>query len=512
MDQEDDMAQHAGKVYLVGAGPGAPDLITLRGKACLERAQVVVYDDLSPAELLSHCPDDVERIYVGKREDRKTLEQEEISDLLVRKSRDGKRVVRLKGGDPYVFGRGGEEAGALAARGIPFEVVPGVTAMAAAPAYAGIPLTHREHADGFEVISGHRPDETPRMTAVVPMAMRRLEQNVDRLRQRGYRGDLPAAVVRWGTTSRQQTITATLDTIAEAAAGLGSPALLVVGDVVSERPALAWFERRPLFGTRVLVTRARHQAAETCRLLEASGAETISMPTIHVAPPADEAPLLRAAQDPGRYDFLLLTSANGVEALRGAMQRAGVDARALAGVQICAIGPGTARAMSALGLTPDQVPDDHRAEGLLELLDEARVRGKRILLPRAAVAREILPDTLRARGATVDLVEAYRTTLPPAQASARGVQALEDGDVDVLTFTSASTVLNFAEILGHRLEGLTRDLLVAAIGPITADACAEVGLPVHVMPEKYTLAALVAALIDHLGPGGDPPASRPASQ
>lgn len=492
------MPKSYGVVFLVGAGPGAPDLFTLRGQDRLGRAEVVVYDDLCPPDLVAMAPGEAERIYVGKREDRKTLQQNEICDLLVRRAKKGQTVVRLKGGDPFVFGRGGEEAEALALAGVPFEVVPGITSVVAAPAFAGIPLTHREHADGFEVISGHRPDTPPRLTAVVLMGMRRLADNVALLRRRGYAGDLPAAVVRRGTTASQQTVVATLDTIAEAAAGMGSPAVLVVGTVVGVRERIAWAESMPLFGQRVLVTRARHQAAGTCRLLESLGAETVSMPTIAIRPPADPEPLHRAAGSLGDYDYLVLTSANGVEALFQAMDNRGVDSRALAGVCICAMGPGTSKALAAHGVLADLEPEEHRAEGILELLDEARIRDKRILLPRAAVAREILPDTLRQRGALLDLVEAYRTGIPGEDETARGVAALERGQVEIITFTSASTAQNYAAILGDRLDALSAGKLVVAIGPITRDACLALGIKVDLMPPKYTLPAMVDSLVEYL--------------
>ena len=492
------MSQSKGVVFLVGSGPGAPDLLTLRGQDRLARAQVLVYDDLCPPDLVALAPADAERIYVGKREDRKTLPQDEICDLLVQRALAGKTVVRLKGGDPFVFGRGGEEAETLAAAGVPFEVVPGISSAVAAPAFAGIPLTHREHADGFEVISGHQPDSPPRMTAVVLMGMRRLAENVELLRQRGYAGDLPAAVIRRGTTARQQTVVATLDTIADAAHGLGSPAVLVVGQVVGLRQRIAWAEKMPLFGQRVLVTRARHQAAETCRLLESVGAETVTMPTIAILAPADPEPLERAAGQLGSYDYLILTSANGVEALFKAMDRRAVDCRALAGVTICSIGPGTSKALAARGLIADLEPDDHMAEGILELLDEAKIRGKRVLLTRAAVAREILPETLMARGAKLDLVEAYRTGIPGPNETAAGVAALEAGGVNIITFTSASTVNNYAQILGPRLAELTAGKRVVAIGPITRDACLELGLKVDLMPPKYTLPAMVDAMMEYL--------------
>jgi uroporphyrinogen III methyltransferase/synthase len=465
--------------------------------ARLERAEVVLYDELSSQALLEHVPADAEQIYVGKRQQRKAMAQEAIAELLIRHARQGKRVVRLKGGDPFVFGRGGEEAEALARAGVPFEVVPGVSAAVAVPAYAGIPLTHRELADGFEVLTGHGGPARGR-TSVVLMGARRLQQNVARLRARGHAAETPAAVIHWGTVARQRTVVGTLDDIAERAAQIRPPAILVAGAVVSLRPALSWFERRPLFGLRVLVTRARHQAGETCRLLEELGAETITMPTIEIRPAPDSAPLDEAVGRLGAYDYLVLTSANALAPLQAALERRGLDSRALAGVTLCAIGPGTARALAAMGLRPDLVPEDHRAEGLLELLDARRVAGRRILIPRAARARQILPQTLRRRGAEVDLVHVYETCQPDAGATRHGLERLEAGEIDVLTFTSASTAENFAAILGPRLEALCAGKTVVAIGPVTAEACRRLGLEVTIMPATYTLPAMVEALVAHV--------------
>ena len=460
---------------------------------------MVLHDDLSSPDLLDEAPASAERIYVGKRQGKATMAQEEICQLMVSKAAQGRRVVRLKGGDPFVFGRGGEEAMALVAARIPFEVVPGVTSSVAAPAFAGIPITHRDHADGFEVLTGHRPTEHPRLTTVVLMAMKHLAQNVEVLRRRhGHSGETPAAVVQWGTLPRQRTVVATLDTIADAARGVGSPAALVVGGVVELSEHLDWFERRPLFGKRVLVTRSRHQAAETCRLLEGLGAEAVILPTIEIRPPEDDRPLRHAVGKLGEYDYIILTSANTVDALARALRDAGLDSRSLAGVKVCAIGPGTARALARLGVVADLVPEDHRAEGILDLLPEEAVRGKRVLLPRAAVARQILPDTLRQRGAQVDFVVAYVTGQPDEERTRPGLERLRAGEVDVLTFTSASTVENFAALAGEELVALCQGKLVVAIGPITRDACQEVGLCVDVMPQRYTLPAMVDALVAHL--------------
>lgn len=484
-------------VFLVGSGPGATDLITVKGRRCLREAQVVLYDELTNRDLLELEAPDAEHIYVGKRQGKKTMEQQAICDLLVDLARRGMRVVRLKGGDPFVYGRGGEEALALAEAGIPFEVVPGVTAAVAVPAYAGIPMTHRSLADGFEVLTGHSGNPIGDKTCVVLMGMKRLAENVSLLKQQGYAGDLPAAVIQWGTFPRQRKVVATLDSIVEVSRDLQSPAVLVVGRTVGLQERLSWFEAKPLFGKRVLVTRARHQAGETCRLLEDLGAETITMPTIALRPPDDREPLRRAVQQLERYDLLVLTSANALEPLRTAMEEAGRDSRALAGLCVCAIGPGTAKALSRMGIRADLVPRDHRAEGLLEHLDESRVSGKRILLPRAADARQILPETLVQRGAEVDLIPVYETVLPDPEATRRGMERLDGGEVDVFTFTSASTARNFAAIVGDRLEQLTRGKVVAAIGPITRDACEELGLVVHVMPQTYTLPAMVQALVEH---------------
>jgi uroporphyrinogen III methyltransferase/synthase len=336
------------------------------------------------------------------------------------------------------------------------------------------------------------------------MGMRRLAENVERLRQAGHQGEEPAAVIEWGTLPRQRTVVSTLDRIAVDAAGLGSPAVLVVGEVVRLRERLSWFERLPLFGRRVLVTRTRQQAPETCRALEELGAETLAMPTIAIRPPDDPEPLRRAMAELSAYDWVIVTSANAVAPLRQALEEQGLDARAFARARLCAIGPGTAAALAELGLRPDLVPEDHRAEGILERLGPAEVGGKRVLLPRAVAAREVLPRQLAERGARVDVVPVYQTGLPEPAEVEPGLRALEAGELDVLTFTSASTAENFAAILGDRLPALTAGKLVCAIGPVTRDACLRVGLTVEVMPERYTIQAMVQALAEHFGAGAAP--------
>jgi uroporphyrinogen III methyltransferase / synthase len=493
------MSDGRGRVLLVGAGPGAPDLITVRGLECLRRAEVVLYDDLADRSLLEEAPAAAERIWVGKQSPGAVTTQEQICRLLVERAGGGRMVVRLKGGDPFVFGRGGEEAEALVAAGIPFEVVPGVSAAVAVPAFAGIPLTQRHVADSFEVSTGHAPEEQHGRTAVVLMVVKRLADNVARLRRGGYDGALPAALIERGTQAGQRTVVATLDTIVDAATDIEPPAVLVVGEVVSLRERLSWFERRPLFGLRVLVTRGRAQGAETCRALEALGAATVAMPTIALRP-ADPEPLRAAvARLAARgYELVIFTSANAVDPVQRAVAGAGLDARVFAGAALCAVGPGTATALATIGLRADLVAADHRAEGILELLGAERVAGKRVLLPRAAAARELLPDQLAERGAQVDVVPVYENCPPSAEETAAGLAELRAGRVDVLTFTSASTVEGLAALLGAELRPLCAGRIVAAIGPVTRDACARLGLEVQVTPRESTVAAMVEAIAAHV--------------
>ncbi len=492
------MKNNLHNVCLVGGGPGARDLITVRGRRALRAASVIFYDDLSNRGLLEEADPAAERIYVGKRQGHKAMAQEEVCRQMVERARAGERVVRLKGGDPFIFGRGGEEAAALAEADVPFEVVPGVSSISAVPAYAGIPLTFRGMAERFEVRTGHGQESTTGRTAVVVMGMKRLEENVATLQREGFGMDLPAAVIQWGTLPQQRSVTGTLGTIVELARDIQSPAVLVVGRVVALGKKLNWLANRPLFGKRVLVTRSRRQAVETCRVLESLGAETITMPTIEIAPPDDPRPLREAIRRVSDYDLLILTSTNAVRALRDTLADLGRDCRALTGVQIACIGPGTAGALRELGLIADLVPEDHRAEGLLALLGEEGMRGKKILLPRALVAREILPQELERRGALLELVTAYQTILPDIAECQGGREALEQGEVDILTFTSASTARNFAKIMGEGVGELCDGKLIVAIGPITRDACLDLGMRVDVMPKKYTLPEMTAALIDHL--------------
>jgi uroporphyrinogen III methyltransferase/synthase len=483
-------------VYLVGAGPGDPGLLTVRGAEVLRRADVVVYDRLSVEALLDLAPVDAERISVGKAPGTVTLPQEDINALLVERGRTGATVVRLKGGDPFVFARGGEEAAALAAAGVPFEVVPGVTSAIAAPAYAGIPVTLRHSSTSFTVVTGH---EDPSVgddgtvdwravaqvggTIVLLMGVARIAKIAAELIAAGRSPDTPAAAVRWGTRPEQHTIRATLGTIADH--DLAPPSVIVIGEVAEVD--LAWFERRPLFGRRVLVTRTRQQASELVGALHHLGAEPIELPVIEVADPLDGGAALRdvAGRLPA-YEWVVLTSPNGARRLLSAVAERGLDARVFGAASLAAIGPGTARALAEGGLRADLVPPTFVAEALLDALPPPPAGGGRLLLARAEVARDVLPDGLRAAGWEVDVVDAYRTVAAAISDEQRAAVAR----ADIATFTSSSTVARFIELLGVASVPPT----VACIGPITAATAREHGLTVDIEAPEHTIEGLVAAL------------------
>lgn len=505
------MQSGKGKVYLIGAGPGDPGLFTLRGKELLERADVVVYDFLASEALLTFCRGDAQLICVGKRPGGHTLSQAEINELLVQKAREGSIVARLKGGDPFVFGRGGEEAEALRAASIPFEIVPGVTSAVAAPAYAGIPLTHRSYASSVGIVTGHedptrdgsrlRWDHLVRGmdTLVFLMGMKNIRGIVEALTAHGMDSKTPAAVIEWGTTNRQRTVTGPIGEIAESVSkeGLGAPAVLVVGDVVRLRDRLAWYEASPLFGKRIVVTRARRQASELVQRLRALGAEPLELPTIAVREPDTWDSLDRALGGIERYDWLLFTSANAVESFFGRLRARGRDIRDLKGVRLGAIGPGTARSLETLGMRVDLTPRQYIAEALADALANIGVSGKRILIPRAREARDVLPERLRDLGAAVDVVVAYQTVasaVTPEEARA----LFSQGQVHAITFTSSSTVKNFVEIVGRaNLDELLDGVAVACIGPVTGSSAKELGIPPDIVAKEYTIVGLVEALVDH---------------
>jgi len=508
-----------GKVWLIGAGPGDPGLMTVAGVAALADAEVVVYDRLVSAQLLALAPSSAELVFVGKEAGVHALAQEEINALLLEKARQGKRVARLKGGDPYVFGRGGEEAEALAAAGVPFEVVPGVTSAVAVPAYAGIPVTHRGLASSFAVITGHEDPSkadtaldwsklaTGVDTLVFLMGTATLPQIVEKLVEYGRPAATPVAVIRWGTTPAQQVVTGTLADIARRVkeARLEPPAVTVVGEVVRLRETLRWFDSphaKPLFGKRVLVTRTRQQASVLSRLLSQQGAEPIELPALELVPRDEPRRLGRAlgALTRGRYQWVVFTSANGVDIFFQRLKEAGRDARTLAGARICAIGPGTAAALAARGLRADLVPEEFVAESVVEALAHQKVTKSRILLPRAEGARRELVRGLRALGAHVDELPLY-VAAPPGAPEPDALRRLRAGEVDIVTFASSSAVKNLLKLLGGDTAPL-KGPLIACIGPVTARTAREAGLEVAVEAKEHTIPGLVAALEDHFSQSG----------
>ncbi|MBI5411090.1 MAG: uroporphyrinogen-III C-methyltransferase [Nitrospirae bacterium] len=506
------METKAGKVYLVGAGPGDPSLLTLRGKECLEQADVILYDYLANPLLLDYAPAPAERIYVGRRGRGAYQDQREVNRLIIEKAKAGKVVVRLKGGDPFVFGRGGEEAEAVAAAGLPFEVVPGVTAAVAAPAYAGIPVTHRTMASTVTFVTGHEDPmkeeialEWPRLatgtgTLVFLMGMKNLPTIVERLTAEGKPLDTPVALIRWGTRADQKTVVGTLADIVEKAeqSRLEPPTTIVVGPVVRLREQLNWFETRPLFGKRILVTRAKEQAGELSQLLRGYGGDPVECPTIQIVPPASWSELDEAIAELSLYHWLVFTSVNGVRPFMERLRHRGLDVRALAGVKLCCIGPRTAEELTKHGLRADLLPSEFQAEGVIEVLRAAGVAGRRLLIPRAEVAREILPEQLRALGAEVRVVAAYRTVLPSVDAE-RLKDLLQQGAIHVVTFASSSTVRNFCQLFKgpEEMKELTAQAAVACIGPITARTAEEMGLPVAILPAENTIPALADAIVRH---------------
>jgi len=481
------------KVYLVGAGPGDPDLLTIKGRKVLERADVVLYDALASDRLLDYAPASAERIYVGKKRANHEMSQEEINALLVEHAQHGRNVVRLKGGDPFIFARGGEEVEALVAAGVTFEIVPGVTVPLGVAAYTGVPLTHREHTSAVTFVTGHRVDAIDwgkvgsAETVVLFMGLVNFAEIAREMIARGRSANTPAMAVRWATRPNQETIVGTLTTLPGliAAQGMRPPATIVIGDVVSLRDKFNWFERLPLFGQRIVITRAHRQSRDLAEPLEALGAEVIALPVIEIQPPTDPAPLARAMAQLETYDWIIFTSVNGVRRFVSGLD----DIRKLR-AKIAAIGPATAAAVEALHLKADRVPAEYVAESLLEALANDDLQGKRILLPRAAVARDVVPIELGKRGAIVDVVEAYRTEAP-ANLAVRAQEVLARKP-HWITFTSSSTVKTLVAAVGAKaLEGIR----LASIGPITSATARDLGLHIDVEAEPHTMAGLVEAIL-----------------
>ena len=499
----------SGMVYLVGAGPGDYRLISVKACDCLKKAQVVVYDRLADERILRYAPADAEYIYVGKASSRHTMKQPDINQLLVDKAKEGKCVVRLKGGDPFVFGRGGEEALLLEENGLPFEIVPGITSAISVPAYAGIPVTHRAVATSFAVITGHedptKGDSNMRWdklstgvdTLVFLMGIANLPHITQQLIANGRPADTPAAVIRWGTKPEQRVLVTTVGEAAAAvaAAGLKPPAIFIVGEVVKLREKLAWFDRpetHPLFGQTVVVTRARAQASKLTAALEELGARCIEAPAICLQDPADGYAAVDAAiAKLSSYDWLIFTSANGVSRFFDRLFAADQDVRALGGCRIAAIGSATAARLREFGLLADVVPAEYRAEAVVTALSHSVGDGTRILLPLAQEAREILPESLRALGAVVDVAPVYET-VAAAEDAGDIREKLAAGEIQWVTFTSSSTVTNFLKIIKD--AALLQHTRTACIGPVTAETCRKHGIEPDVVAEEYTMDGLTQAI------------------
>jgi len=481
-----------GKVYIVGAGPGDPELITVKGQELLAAADVVLYDNLAAPELL---PPNAKKIYVGKKKSDHSMPQQEIIGLLIEHARAGSIVVRLKGGDPYIFGRGGEEAEALAAAGIPFEVVPGVTAALGIAAYAGVPLTHRDHNSSVTFVTGHDPDRIDwtraghAETLVIYMGLTTIGTIAGRLMAAGRSPDTPAVVVQRATTPRQHSIFTTLGELSRVVetAQMKPPATIVIGEVAALRGKLDWFEKRPLFGQSVLVTRAEGQGHETSRQLRKLGANVLDIPVIEIQPPEDPEPLRNALANLADYDWILFTSANAVSRFFEALFATCVDCRAIR-ARIGAIGEKTAAALRSAGIRADRVAEDAVAEGVVKEFETENLAGARVLLPRAAAGRDVIPNEFRKRGARVDVVPVYRTVVPQ-----ESVQKLANvNGVHWITFTSSSTVKNFLALGGRRL--IDAGSKAISIGPATSETMRSHGIPIAAEAAVHTTDGVIDAI------------------
>ncbi len=506
-----------GKVYLVGAGPGDPGLITVRGKRLLERAEVVVYDYLAGRKLLKHADPGAELIYVGKKGGMKhTHTQEEINQMLVDHAQAGKTVVRLKGGDPFIFGRGGEEVEELYDSGVAFEIVPGVTSATAAATYAGIPITHRDYTASVAFLTGHEDPTkensnidwaklaTGAGTLVVYMGIKNLPIIVENLIKHGRDPKTPVAVVRWASTPEQRSVVGTLETITQVVAdeGIKPPSLIIVGEVVTLRNKIDWYEKRPLFGKKIIVTRTREQASELVAGLEEYGANCLEYSTIHITPVESYAVMDEEMERLNEYHWILFTSLNGVKYFFERLYSKGMDARDLKGPDLAAVGKSTADLLLHYGLHADLIPNTFTGEGLAESLLDQGVEGRNILIPRGLHGREILPETLRGAGAQVTVAPVYQNC--PAEADKEGLLAdLEEGGISMITFTSSSTVRNFLAMIDaenqEELQRILAGVKIAAIGPITAKTVTDNGLQVDVQPEEFTIPEMIQSIVDYYG-------------
>jgi uroporphyrinogen III methyltransferase/synthase len=489
-----------GKVYVVGAGPGDPDLITCKGRRMLERADSVLFDHLASDALVDLAPAAAERLYVGKKKSVHAFPQEEICAMMIERARRGLTVVRLKGGDPFIFGRGGEEVEALAEAGIAFEIVPGITTPLGIAAYSGVPLTYRGHSSAVAFVTGHAVDAVDwdkvglAETLVIFMGITMFAALARELIARGRSADTPALAVRWATRPDQETVAGTLATLPDLIEqhAMKPPATIIVGEVARLHEKLGWYERLPLFGKRIVVTRAKGQAEALSARLHALGADVAELPTIEIRPAADYAPLDAAIASLSCYDWLIFTSANGVRFFLERLDKSGMDLRSLR-ARICAIGPGTKAAVEALHLKVDLMGKEYVAEGLVEAFAGHDLVGKRVLLPRAAVARDLVPTELTRRGGVVDVVEAYRTVIPEEAGERARALFSATRKPDCITFTSSSTVQNF--VAAASTEALA-GVKVATIGPVTSKTARGLGLEVAAEAHPFTMDGLVDAILE----------------
>jgi uroporphyrinogen III methyltransferase/synthase len=497
------MQNNKGMVFLVGAGPGDPGLLTIKGKELIEKADVIIYDRLANPRILSHADSRAELIYVGKQSGFHALSQDKINELIVKRASKGKTVVRLKGGDPFIFGRGGEEAEECVKNNIFFEIIPGVTSAISVPAYSGIPLTHRQYSASLTIVTGHRQDDMDVQvnweglakfsgTIVFLMGMSNLDYITSNLIKYGVKEDMPAAVIQWGTTHLHRTVKGTLSNIVEIVrdAGIKPPSIIVVGDVVNLRDTLKWYENRPLLGKKIVVTRTREQASELIKLLEDKGACCIELPTIALKLPDDTAELDSAIMNLSNYDWVVFSSPNAVKFFMERLFQLGMDVRALGNTKIASMGAGSSDILRQYSLNHDLIPHYSQAEGMLEALLQTYIKKQNILIPRAKKARDILPDGLRIAGANVDVATCYENFSP--EISQDKIDLLMDEHIDFLTFTSSSTVKNFYKSLpAELLKKLLKEARIACIGPVTAETACELGINVDVMPEDASIAAMV---------------------
>ncbi|MDY0361984.1 MAG: uroporphyrinogen-III C-methyltransferase [Desulforegulaceae bacterium] len=499
-----------GFVYLVGAGPGDPELITLKGRRCIKEADVLVYDYLASKSLLRHAKEETEKIYVGKKGGDHTLSQDQINNLLVKLALEGKTVCRLKGGDPFIFGRGGEEAEVLKENDIEFEIVPGVTSAISAPAYAGIPLTHRSANSTLALVTGHEDPAKENSsinweslakgigTIVFLMGVKNLPNISKKLIENGKDPKTPVGLVRWGTTPSQETLTGTLENISLKVKenNFKSPAIIVVGDVVNYREKLKWFEKkRPLLGKTIMITRARAQASSLVEKLLSLGAECIEYPTIKIVEPDDKTSLFESIENVQTYDWLIFTSVNGVKHFFKALFEKGSDVRVLGSLKTAVIGPATRDELKKYGINTDVFPESYRAESVVEAFENIDIKGKKILIPRAMEARSVLPDELKKMGAVVNEVTAYKT-IPQSDKKDEILSDFLNGKIDMVTFTSSSTVKNFKALFTEEeFKSIILKFKPVSIGPITTDTAVELGLTPQITADEYTIDGLVDSIL-----------------